>query len=128
MIGVFDNLKDMASLAGLMKDLPRLQEKMSQMRERLGRVIVEGETGGGAVRVRANARLQVLAIEVDPALIAGLVDARSAEDRSMAEELMTGAVNAALEKARQAAERELREGAAEMGLPLPPGLGLDLNL
>ena len=39
----------------------------------------------------------------------------------MASDLIIGAVNAALEKAREMAERQMSEAANELGLPLPPG-------
>ncbi len=118
---MFDQLKGMAGLAGLMKDLPKLKARMEEMKERLGEVEVEAETGGGAVRARANGKLRIIEIKIDPALMAGLVDTASADDRAMAEDLVAGAVNAALQKAREAAEEHMAEVAAEMGLPMPPG-------
>ncbi|TVQ53310.1 MAG: YbaB/EbfC family nucleoid-associated protein [Phycisphaerales bacterium] len=111
----------MAGLAGLMKDLPKLKARMEEMKERLGEVEVEAETGGGAVRARANGKLRIVEIKIDPALMAGLVDAANEDDRAMAEDLVTGAVNAALQKAREAAEEHMAEVASEMGLPMPPG-------
>ena len=39
----------------------------------------------------------------------------------MAEDLLAGAVNAALAKAREAAQQQLAAVAGEMNLPLPPG-------
>ena len=77
--------------------------------------------GGGAVRASANGQLQVTGLSVDPALLGALVDAGDAADRAMAEDLIVGAVNAALAKARAAAEDEVRRAAADMDLPLPPG-------
>ncbi|UCD76801.1 MAG: YbaB/EbfC family nucleoid-associated protein [Phycisphaerales bacterium] len=118
---MFEGLKGMAGLAGMMKDLPKLKARMEQVKEQLGNVTVDAETGGGAVRVTANGQLRVVSIKVDQALLAGLVDLGSPEDQTMAEDLIIGAVNAALEKAREAAEREIANAAAEMGLPIPPG-------
>ncbi len=118
---MFDQLKGMAGLAGLMKDLPKLKARMEEMKERLGEVEVEAETGGGAVRARANGKLRIIEIKIDPALMAGLVDSANEDDRAMAEDLVAGAVNAALQKAREAAEAHMAEVATEMGLPMPPG-------
>lgn len=118
---MFDNLKGMASLAGMMKDLPRIKAKMEEVKERLGRITVEAETGGGAVRATANAQMRLVSLKVDQAMIAGLVDSSNADDRTMAEDLIVGAVNAALQKAREAAEEEMRGAAGELGLPIPPG-------
>jgi len=118
---MFDSLKGLGSLAGIMKDLPRIKEKAQEVRDRLGAMTVEAETGGGAVRAVANGQLRLLSLQVDQALLAGLVDAANADDRAMAEDLIAGAVNAAMEKAREAAEREMRAAVEELGLPIPPG-------
>jgi DNA-binding YbaB/EbfC family protein len=118
---MFENLKGIAGLAGIMKDLPRLKQKLEEVKEQLGAMTVEAETGGGAVRVTANGLLRVVSVELDPALISGLVDPANEQDRAIAEDLITGAVNSALQKARELAEREMASAANEMGLPLPPG-------
>ncbi|MHC4127885.1 MAG: YbaB/EbfC family nucleoid-associated protein [Planctomycetota bacterium] len=118
---MFENLKGIAGLAGIMKDLPRLKEKLEEVKQQLGAMTVDAETGGGAVRVTANGLLRVVSVELDPALISGLVDPASEQDRAIAEDLITGAVNSALQKARELAEREMASAAGEMGLPLPPG-------
>ncbi len=118
---MFENLKGMAGLAGLMKDLPKLKAKMDEIKMRLGEITVSAETGGGAVQVTANGLLRVVSINLDQSLITGLVDPRNPDDRVVAEDLIVGAVNAALQKARELAEREMAAAAGEMGLPLPPG-------
>ncbi len=118
---MFENLKGMAGLAGLMKDLPKIKAKMDEIKMRLGEMTVSAETGGGAVRVTANGLLRVVSINLDQSLITGLVDPRNPDDRVVAEDLIVGAVNAALGKARELAEREMAAAAGEMGLPLPPG-------
>ena len=118
---MIDSLKNMAGLAGLMKDLPKIKAKMAEVREQLGELIVEAETGGGAVRAKANGLLRVVAVDVDQALLSGLVDSANPDDRAMAQDLIMGAVNAALTKAREAAEQQMAEAAGEMGLPMPPG-------
>ena len=118
---MFENLKGMAGLAGILKDLPRLKAKLEEVKQQLGEMTVEADTGGGAVRVTANGLLRVVSVKLDAALIAGLVDPANEQDRAIAEELITGAVNTALQKARELAEREMAHAAGEMGLPLPPG-------
>ncbi len=118
---MFENLKGMAGLAGLMKDLPKIKAKMDEIKNRLGEMTVSAETGGGAVQVTANGLLRVVSINLDQSLIIGLVDPRNPDDRVVAEDLIVGAVNAALGKAREVAEREMAAAAGEMGLPLPPG-------
>ena len=118
---MLDNLKSMAGLAGLLKDLPKIKERMSALKEQLDQQTTVGETGGGAVRVTATGLMRVVSIEVDPALLAGLVDSTDPQDKAMAEDLITGAVNTALRNARDMAEKEAAAVAGELGLPMPPG-------
>lgn len=118
---MFDGLKSMAGLAGLMRDLPKLKARMEKIKDDLSRITVQAETGGGAVRATANGQLRLVALHVDPPLIASLVDSSNPDDRTMAEDLIVGAVNAALAKARERAEQELAGAAQELNLPIPPG-------
>lgn len=118
---MFDNLKNMAGMAGLLRDLPKIKARMQQVKEDLARITVEAETGGGAVRAAANGQLRIISVHIDPSLMASLVDTTNADDRAMAEDLIAGAVNAALQKARERAEQELTNAAQELNLPIPPG-------
>ena len=118
---MLDNLKSIASLGGLLKDLPKIKERMAALKDNLGRQTVTGETGGGAVRVTATGLLRIVSVEVDPAMLAGLVDSTDPQDKAMAEDLIAGAVNTALQKARELAEKEAAVVAGELGLPFPPG-------
>lgn len=118
---MFDNLKGMAGLAGIMKDLPKIKAKMEEVKQRLAELTVDAETGGGAVRATANGQLRIVSLHIDQALFAGIADATNPDDRVIAEELITGAVNTALEKARELAEQEMSSAAGDLGLPLPPG-------
>jgi DNA-binding YbaB/EbfC family protein len=118
---MFDSLKGMAGLAGLLKDLPRIKAKMEQVKQRLGEQTVTAETGGGAVQVTANGLLRVVSLEVDQSLLRGLVDPANPDDRALAQDLIVGAVNTALEKAREMAQQELAAAADELGVPVPPG-------
>ena len=118
---MLDNLKSMANVAGLLKDLPKIKQRMVALKDQLGRQTVTGETGGGAVRVTATGLLRVVSIEVDPAMLAGLVDATDPQDKAIAEDLIAGAVNTALRNARELAEKEAAAVAGELGLPFPTG-------
>lgn len=118
---MFENLKNLSGMAGLMKDLPRIREKMDEVRERLKTITVQAETGGGAVAVTSNAALQITSVRVDPALMSTLVDPSNPDDKAIAEELLVGAINAALTKARERAAEEFADAAQELGIPIPPG-------
>lgn len=98
-------------LKGLIETAQRLQAEVARVREQLGSKTVEGETGGGLVRCVASGRGDVLSITIDPAVVG---------DKKMIEDLVVGAVNVALERARELAQTEL--GRVTGGLPLPPGI------
>ena len=78
-------------------------------------------TGGGAVRVTANGQMRITSVRVDQAMLSTLVETNNADDRAMAEDLIAGAVNAALQKAKEAASEHVSEAARELTLPIPPG-------
>jgi nucleoid-associated protein EbfC len=98
-------------LKGLLDAAKRIQEEVARVREDLGRKTVTGETGGGLVRCVANGKGEVLSISIDPSILG---------DANLIQDLTVGAVNVALERARELAQTEL--GQATGGLPLPPGL------
>jgi len=83
---MFEGIKGMAGMAGMLKDLPRLKEKMEQVKAQLADLTAEAETGGGAVRATVNGQLRLLSINIDPTLIAGLVDPKNPDDKAMAED------------------------------------------
>ncbi|MEE2907552.1 MAG: YbaB/EbfC family nucleoid-associated protein [Planctomycetota bacterium] len=118
---MFDGLKNLAGMASIMKDLPKMQARIEQLKDELAAMQVESETGGGAVRVIASADMKILSVQIDPAVMSSLVAPNSPEDHRMAEELVSGAVNMAMERAREVAKEHLSATANDMGFPTPPG-------
>jgi nucleoid-associated protein EbfC len=105
----------MADFLGMMKQAAQLQSKMQAMQEELGRVEVEGISGGGLIAVRMTAKMEVKAVKIDPSLI-------KADESEILEDLLVTALN----DARRKAEAALQEKMSSLtgGLGLPPGLGL----
>src|SRR6516162_5529167 len=98
-------------IKGLLDTARRIQDEVARVRDALAGKTVEAETGGGLVRCVANGKGEVVSITIDPSIVG---------DKRMVEDLTVGAVNLALERARELAQAEL--SAATGGLPLPPGL------
>lgn len=118
---MFDNLKAMGAVAGLLKNQDKLKASMERVKRSLGDMRLTGESGSGAVRATVTGDLRVVSIEVGPALIAGLA---SDSSRSMAEALVAEAVNDGLRKAQAAAREAISAEARALGLPeLPAALG-----
>lgn len=121
---MFDQFKNLQGLAGILKNADQFREQFKQLNEELARHRIDAETGGGAVRVTVSGGLRVISIEVDPTMLGTLVNLENADDRDLAQQLIAGAVNAALEKAKQHVSEEMTKRAQEMGLPIPPGTDL----
>jgi DNA-binding YbaB/EbfC family protein len=98
-------------LKGLFATAQRIQSDVARVREELALKTVVGETGGGLCRCTANGKGEILSLTIDPAI---------AGDKKMIEDLAVGAINVALERARELAEADLARVTG--GLPLPPGL------
>jgi hypothetical protein len=108
-------MSDGPNLRNLMETWQRVQEQLTQAKDALGDKQVEAETGGGLVRCVVNGRSEVLSITIEPSLMAGT-------DKKMIEDLLVGAVNLALERARQVAQDDLARVAGGLAVP-PEGLG-----
>ena len=118
---MFDALKGMAGLGSLMKDLPRIREGLEKAKAELAEMTVEAEVGGGAVVAIADGSMRIREVRIDPTMMSALVADGDEHDRSMAQDLVTSAVNAALSRAQDMIAKHLQDSAAELGIPLPPG-------
>jgi DNA-binding YbaB/EbfC family protein len=72
--------------------------------------VVEAEAGGGLVKVTMNGKCEVTKLAIDP-------EAIDPDDRSMLEDLVTAAVNAAAEKARVAADESMQKATGGIKVP-----------
>jgi DNA-binding YbaB/EbfC family protein len=99
----------------LMRQAKKLEKAMADAKEKLGELAVEAESGGGLVKVSMNGRCEVVRLAIDPkALPAAGADA---SDRAMLEDLVTAAVNAAVEKARTAADEHMAKASGGIKIP-----------
>lgn len=94
----------------LMKQAKKLEKAMADAREKLGEVVVEGESGGGLVKVTMNGRCEVTRLAIDPKIV-------DPAERSMLEDLVAAAMNATAEKARAAADEHLKKATGGVRIP-----------
>ncbi len=94
--------------------LQEAQQKMSDSKERLKHITVEGEAGNGAVKVLVTGAREVQSLEIAPALL-------DAERKEELEDLLITALNRALKNAENAWEAEMKNVAGGMlgGMGLP---------
>src|SRR5262245_18284492 len=108
--------KERSGLMQIMKLAPTIQGRVSAIQEKLADQRVEGSAGGGMVTVEASGQQRIVGCRIEPSLF-------SSGDREMLEELVAAATNQALDRAKEAAAREM-SGMMD-GLDLP---GLDETL
>lgn len=100
-------------LAGLMQQAQKMQEDMQKAQEELARLEVSGEAGGGLVKVTMTGKHAVRRIQIDPSLL---------DDREMLEDIVTAAINDAVNRVAATMQERMSEMTA--GIPLPPGMNL----
>ncbi|MCB0835889.1 MAG: YbaB/EbfC family nucleoid-associated protein [Bacteroidetes bacterium] len=106
----------MFNLSDMMGKFQEMQNRLKEVKEQLEDITVESEAGGGMVRVTANGNRKVLKIHIDPDII-------DKDDPEIMSDLITAAVNKALDKAETRGREEI-EGVTKGMLPNIPGLDL----
>ncbi len=101
----------------LMKQAQKMQENLQKAQDELGNLEVNGESGGGMVRVTMTCKHEVRRVVLDPDL--------PVDDREMLEDLVAAAVNDAVRKVEQTVQDKFSGLAG--GMSLPPGLKLPLG-
>jgi DNA-binding YbaB/EbfC family protein len=104
-------------IMGMMKKAQAVQAKLQEAQDELGRLEVEGEAGGGMVRLTLTARGDLKGVSIDASLM-------TPADREMLEDLIVAAFTDGKAKADRAAAEKMQSLTA--GLPLPPGMKLQL--
>ena len=105
---------DRGQMASLMQQAQKMQEQLKRTQEELAQLEVEGQAGGGMVRVTMNGQHAVRRVRIEASLAGG--------DLEMLEDLVAAACNDALNKANATAQQRMSEVAGGMGLP--PGFKL----
>jgi len=122
---MFDSLKAMGALAGLMKNKEALAHAFTRVRAELGTrtVTVEGARlpdGAPGISVVASGELEIVSVTLAPALLAQA--AQDEAGRARVQELIARACNAALARAKGVIAEEVSKESKAMGLPDMPGL------
>ena len=105
----------MADFMGLMKQAAQLQTKMQDLQAELDTIEVQGESGGGMVKVKLTAKGALLGTIIDDSLM-------KPSEKEILEDLLVAAHADARRKAEAVMQDKMKSLTG--GLPLPPGLGL----
>ena len=105
----------MKNLGQIMKQAQDMQNKMTEMQEKLSELEFTGSAGGGMVQVTLSGKTEARRVKIDPTLV-------EPGNLEMLEDLIVAAIN----DARRKMESRVSEKMSELtgGLQLPPGFKL----
>ena len=96
----------------LLQQAQQMQRRLAKMQEELESATVEGSAGGGAVKVTMTGKFQATRVEIAP---------EAAEDVELLQDMVLTAVNDAVGRAQELAQKKL---AAITGGAALPGFGI----
>lgn len=117
---MFDSIKNLGAMAGIMKDLPRIKQKMGEVRIRAEQTRVAASAGGGAVTAVASGKMRIENITIDPVVFTAMAANDDPTNRVLAVELVREACNLALERAQGTMAEMLADAARDLNLPISP--------
>lgn len=100
----------MNNMNQMMKQVKKMQEQMMKAQEELGSKVVEGSAGGGVVTVAVNGHKKVQNIVIKP-------EAVDPDDVEMLQDLVLTAVNDAMAKAEEMANKDMGKFTGGMNIP-----------
>lgn len=103
----------MSGFQDMMKKAQAMQAQMAGAQDRIKDLNVEGQSGGGLVRLTLSGKSGVQDVHVDASLL-------SPDEKEVLEDLIAAAVNDARKKMEQKSQEEMAK--AMEGLQLPPGI------
>jgi DNA-binding YbaB/EbfC family protein len=100
----------MKGMGQMVKQAQKLQAKMLKMQEELAEKTIETSSGGGMIRVVANGKQQIVAIEIEKEVV-------DPDDVDMLQDLIMAAVNDALAKSQDMVSKEMGKLTGGMNIP-----------
>lgn len=94
----------------LMRQAQAMQTKMAEMQNELAQKRVEGSSGGGLVKAVATGKQEIISITIENSVV-------DPDEIDMLEDLVTAAVNDALRRSRELAEKDLSSLAGGLHIP-----------
>jgi len=101
------------NMKNLLKQANKMKEQMEKLQAEAGEKTVVASSGGGMVTVVAKAKGEVVSIKIEPDIVQD-------NDLEMLQDLITAAVNEALNRGQDIMKDEVAKVTGGMGLP--PGL------
>lgn len=101
-------------LGDLMKQAQKMQADLQKAQQELAKAEVQGQSGGGMVKITINGKHEVRRVEIDDSLVG--------DDKEMLEDLVAAAMNDAVHRLEEYTKEQMSGVTA--GINLPPGMKL----
>jgi len=101
-------------LGNMLKQAEKMQSEMARVQEELAGSRVDGESGGGMVKVTMNGKREVVAVNIE--------SVATTEDKGMLEDLVAAAVNDAIRRVEELSAEKMAD--ITSGIELPAGIKL----
>ncbi|UQB42786.1 YbaB/EbfC family nucleoid-associated protein [Thiomicrospira microaerophila] len=98
-------------IGNLMKQAQEMQKNMERAQQEIAEMEVEGEAGGGMVKVQMTGKHELVRVTIDDSLM---------DDKEMLEDLFAAAVNSAVRKVEHTTQEKM--GGLTQGMNLPGGM------
>ena len=95
----------------LMKQAKEMQDKMMQTQKEIESMEIEGNSGGGAVKVKLNGKKEIISLDINDELLK--------DDKEMLEDMIIVCINQAQEEVDRISKDKM--GAISGGMPGFPG-------
>lgn len=100
----------MKGMGNMMKQAQKLQAKMLRLQEELAEKTIESTAGGGMVKVVANGKQQIVAIQIEKEVV-------DPDDVEMLQDLIMAAVNDVLTKSQEMVSAEMAKLTGGLSIP-----------
>jgi hypothetical protein len=100
----------MKGMGNMMKQAQKLQAKMLRLQDELAEKTIESTAGGGMVKVVANGKQQIVAIQIEKEVV-------DPDDVEMLQDLIMAAVNDSLTKSQEMVSAEMAKLTGGLSIP-----------
>jgi len=97
---------DQPDMGDLLKQAQKMQEQLMEAQATAAEQVVEGQAGGGAVKIRVTGGMEFMSVSIDPAAV-------DPADVSMLEDLVLAAIHDAVAKVNEVSQQAV--GGLDLG-------------